>query len=222
MKRRPARDVYLSATSHDEAKARIVQRAFEEAGTTVFSSAEVPVGSRWVDVIRDAMGEARAFVALLSRPALHSDWVLFEIGGALAWKLRMYPLLDRVAPRDVPAPLRSIQARPLSKLPVLVDAVRREMTSLTAREIEVLIRVYRKLGRSTDELGTEYDTLVELARRVNTECGTDHEPERLLRELNRLSIQGELPPSRPRKSSPEGPDNRPRSRIRPGTIPRNR
>ncbi len=96
-------DVFLSYTSSDRELAVRILGALERAGLSVWWDAKLTEGTPFDLQIKDALVESVALVALISRDALKSKWVRWEIAQAPAGGMRVVPVLaDDVAASELP------------------------------------------------------------------------------------------------------------------------
>src|SRR5262245_15645329 len=126
-------DVFLAASHHDAGVAEVVRRSFEEAGLKVFSSATMVPGSGTWDALREEIAGARVFVALLTPSFVRSSLLPLELGGAWAWELPIYLLLESLSSKDVPSYLKryAVKTAPITKVTEVVASAARRAKPLT-------------------------------------------------------------------------------------------
>ena len=66
---------------------------------------------------------------VLSPASLRSHWVLVELGGALALKKVIVPILMYIGPNEVPDPIKRLLARDINDIDKYYDQLRRQLTS---------------------------------------------------------------------------------------------
>ena len=77
--------VFISYAKQDEAIADFVQNALNKAGYRAATfTASVSAGDRWISSINLSLETADAIVALISKAALESHWVLYEVSASIA------------------------------------------------------------------------------------------------------------------------------------------
>lgn len=77
--------VFISNTKQDEAVADYLQSALNKAGYRASTmTTSVPAGDRWISSITQSLETADVVVILLSRAAMESSWIVYEIGAAVA------------------------------------------------------------------------------------------------------------------------------------------
>lgn len=121
--------IFISYSREDEAFVReLVTQLAEVAITGWMDAADITAGTAIKSVLRDAIKGAKAVIVLISRNAIASRWIDFEIGAAEAMGKRLIPVLisgEGIEP-DIP--------EGLTDLPLL-DA-RGKSPAQVAREIQ--------------------------------------------------------------------------------------
>lgn len=79
-----AQSVFISYTKDDERAARELQKALASAGYRTETMSDIHPGDRWIASIYDALNAADVVVILLSRAALNSAGVVYEIAASVA------------------------------------------------------------------------------------------------------------------------------------------
>src|SRR6266704_5791171 len=88
-----------SGSVDDTAFARKLKRLLSQRlDARVFSADDLSAGGNWEAKLRNELAEADVVVALLPPEAIHSSWVLQEIGAAWAMEKLIIPIITR---RDV-------------------------------------------------------------------------------------------------------------------------
>ncbi len=115
--------VFISHSAKDEALASAVVDfllanfvlADEEIRCTSVPGHKLPVGSDSASTLRDNLGESAVVVGLITKSALSSGWVLFELGAAWGSKKHLMPLIaGDVDFKDLPGPLSGQHVAKLS------------------------------------------------------------------------------------------------------------
>jgi hypothetical protein len=104
-------DIFISYAREDAGTTERLAAVLEGRGWTVFWDRRIPIGVRYDTFIAERLTEARAVVALWSRHAVVSAWVVDEAAAAAARGVLLPALL---APVDLPLGLRRINAADLS------------------------------------------------------------------------------------------------------------
>jgi len=185
-------DVFLSHTHHDSELAKVVRGMMEEGGLSVFSVEDLHPGRNIADSIRNAIAEARAFVALLTPTSVHSASLAVEFGGAWVRNKPVYLLTDNLGAKDVPAYLKSQRTISVAKVPEVVAEIVRSSLPLTDLQRDSLIRIYGEIGVPSDRLTSDSASLDELTRRFNEDTNLRVSSDRLLETIIRLRKQGKL------------------------------
>lgn len=190
----PFSDVFLSYAHQDESVAATVKRTLSGEGLIVFSAPDVDLGGDILRSIRTRLVESRAVIVIVSPGLELPPSVLVELGAAMAWERPIFVLLDGVASSEVPAFLRKFRLLPMSKLPDIVDLVRRSKESLTDAETLGLTELYRDAGVPVDKLLTEPEKLDDLTQKFNARFNTSRSSEQLAHQLLSIRKKGDLPP----------------------------
>ena len=103
-------DIFISYASEDRPQAKVLAEALASEGWSVWWDRTIPTGSRYHQVIEDALRDARCVVVVWTAVSVGSDWVRAEAGEGLARSALVPVSLD-----DVPPPLvfRQIQTADL-------------------------------------------------------------------------------------------------------------
>jgi TIR domain len=203
--KRPTYDVFLSHSQADSGVAKVVRRALEDAGYSVFSSADTPSKSEFETAFREAISESRALLVVLSRSYLSSPWLMFELGAAASWSKPVYLLLDGLTPGELPQAFKSLKSTPISRFQTVIDQIAQSWTPLTDSEADALRTSYSEVGLPVDRLSGEPDVLDELTRRFNAAARSSRTSGVVLRELLRMRKSGKLPRLRHRASAGKEP-----------------
>jgi TIR domain len=103
-------DIFISYAREDIEAAQRLAMALEQQGWSVFWDRRIPAGRRFADIIAEQLAAARCVIALWSRAALASDWVLDEAEDARNRNVLAPAFIERVAP---PMGFRRIHAADL-------------------------------------------------------------------------------------------------------------
>jgi hypothetical protein len=113
--------VFISHSSRDTWIASHIAADIERAGrhfgmTTYLDVKDMGPGTRIDEDVRGNIHKCASFLVLLSSCSLASDWVVVELGMALGFKKRIFAVLDKVNPGDIPEPIRLTKAIDLNDL----------------------------------------------------------------------------------------------------------
>jgi DNA-binding CsgD family transcriptional regulator len=188
-KRSQTYDVFISYASVDTDTAGIVAAHLSRGGFAVFvpysMTSTSPSGyDSLVDTLWEALAESEALVAIFSGESSSTAQGL-EIGAAIAWHKPIYVVSATSSPK-IPRMIERYAIYPLSRLDDVARAIRMGSTPLTDDELNILVRAYRQVGISSDQLSGNPDALEKLRHLFSKEAGRDCSGERLLREIMRL------------------------------------
>lgn len=83
----------------------------EEVRCTSVPGHKLPIGGDAATILRDELGKTSVVVGLLTRNAIVSSWVLFELGSTWGAQKKIQPLLaDDIDYKDIPGPLSGSHA----------------------------------------------------------------------------------------------------------------
>jgi hypothetical protein len=104
--------VFLSHASADrECMRRLRSILSEVPHLRVFTTETLSAGENWLAKLKSEISRSDVFVVILSPSSVHSEWVLFELGAALALDKLIIPVLtDPEALARIPLDLRGIQS----------------------------------------------------------------------------------------------------------------
>src|SRR3954447_19431873 len=135
-------DIFMSYSSADRDRVKLLVKALQGRGWSVWWDHSIPPGKTWAKVIEAALAEAKCVVVVWSTTAIVSEWVSLEAEEAKRRRMPLVPvLLDQV---EIPFAFRSIQAANLidwsGSLPhtgfnTLADAVREILAGPTHSDI---------------------------------------------------------------------------------------
>jgi hypothetical protein len=106
-------DIFISYSSADRERARLMAQALEQRGWSVWWDREIPPGRAYDDVIEEALDAARCVVVLWSKSSAASTWVRNEASDAMQRKVLIPALID--ADVKIPLEFRRLQAADLSR-----------------------------------------------------------------------------------------------------------
>jgi len=112
-------DIFISYASEDRDTARQLAKALETHGWSVWWDRTIPAGRTFVEVIDEAMTEARCVVVAWSATSVNKNWVLEEAQDGLDRGILVPVFIEQVTP---PRGFRRIQAADLSEWDGSVDA----------------------------------------------------------------------------------------------------
>ncbi len=120
----------------------------EEVRCTSVPGHKLPIGGETATILRDELGETSVVIGLLTRNALTSSWVLFELGATWGAKKRIQPVLcSDITFGDLPGPLSGNHGARLSQKNDVVQFI-----DELSQTIEAKKRSAAKIERSISKL----------------------------------------------------------------------
>jgi hypothetical protein len=104
------KDVFLSYSSKDRAKAALIEQALEAAGFSVFWDQEIPPGRDWDSWIRENLTSAKVAIVLWSKTSVASANVKHEAMIAKENSKLIPALIEPLTPSDFPMGMYLTQA----------------------------------------------------------------------------------------------------------------
>ena len=109
--------IFVSHSSKDKWAARRIAKDLEELGAEVFlDEKDITTGDSIDAAIRQHLKASDHFLILLSPASMGSQWVLIELGGALALEKRIVPILLYVGANEVPSAINLKLARDINEI----------------------------------------------------------------------------------------------------------
>lgn len=109
--------VFISHSSSDKWAARKVSEDLERLGVETFlDEKDLRTGESIDTSIGAHLMDSDHFLILLSPASVSSHWVLVELGGAIALKKHLVPVLLYLGANDIPAPIQRFLARDINDL----------------------------------------------------------------------------------------------------------
>jgi hypothetical protein len=102
---------FISHADEDKKIAIEIAGELRKRGMATFCSAEDREAGAWIlDLVRDNLIDSGYFLILISKSSMKSDWVKYELGGAMFRRpyMRIIPILIGIAPPRMPEPIAQI------------------------------------------------------------------------------------------------------------------
>lgn len=116
--------IFISHSSQDKWIAMRISEDLESRGIKTFlDEKDIETGEAINGSISKNLQECDEVLMLLSPPALNSQWVLIEIGGARALEKRLIPILLHVSTNEMPQLLSKHLARDINDIDKYYDEV---------------------------------------------------------------------------------------------------
>src|SRR5947209_19311991 len=107
--------IFISHSSKDKWAAREIAKQIGAMGATVFiDEKDIKTGESIDVAIRSHLTDSDHFLLLLSPASVKSEWVLLELGGALALGKTVVPILLYVGANEVPQAINLKLARDIN------------------------------------------------------------------------------------------------------------
>ena len=110
-------EIFISHSSRDKWAARRISEDLQKLGATTFlDEKDIRTGHSIDDSIRKGLKTCDNFLLLISPSSLKSDWVLVELGGALALEKQIVPILLYVGANEIPSMINLKLARDINDI----------------------------------------------------------------------------------------------------------
>ena len=114
--------IFVSHSSKDKWAARRIAKDIEELGHGVFlDEKDISTGESIDQAVRENLKSCDHFLLLLSPASRKSEWVLVELGGAIALDKRIVPILLYLGANDVPQAINLKLARDINDISQYYD-----------------------------------------------------------------------------------------------------
>ncbi len=179
--------IFISHSSADEELASaLVDCLFssivledEDVRCTSVPGHKLPVGAETATVIRDELDESAVVIGLITRNAVSSSWVLFELGATWGANKNLLPLVaDEVAFSELPGPLTGHHAAKLSDKSDVTQFVE-EITKLVGAQ-----------SRTQSKIAIAVEKLVAEHARVGINVLQPENPKNVLETIKEPTIAG--------------------------------
>jgi len=173
--------VFISHSAKDKWAAREIAKRIESMGATVFIDEKDIKSGDSIDVaIRSHLAESDHFLLILSPASVKSEWVLLELGGALALGKTVVPILLYVGANELPQAINLKLARDINDIdryyeelkPMIggsPSALRRRASGLKKRGAKRAI----KKGKSPFTVGNTVKIVTNKPELASRKMGTD-------------------------------------------------
>ena len=110
-------NIFISHSSVDKWAARWISRDLELLGGKCFlDEKSIRTGESIDETIRISLSDCEDFMILLTPASIKSEWVLIELGGALALKKRIIPILLYLGTNEIPQVISLKLARDINDI----------------------------------------------------------------------------------------------------------
>jgi len=109
--------IFISHSSKDKWAARRIQMDIELLGVDTFLDEKNISTGESIDLsIQKHLSECSDFLVILSPASIRSEWVLMELGGAIALKKKIVPILLYVGANEIPHAINLNLARDINEI----------------------------------------------------------------------------------------------------------
>jgi hypothetical protein len=109
--------IFISHSSKDKWAARRISDDIEKLGATTFlDEKDIRTGQSLDESIKSNLKNSDDFLILISPSSLKSEWVLIELGGAIALEKKIVPILLYVGANEVPQIINLKLARDINDI----------------------------------------------------------------------------------------------------------
>jgi hypothetical protein len=117
--------VFISHASADKRIARRIADELHAIGVDTFlDENNLSTGDDFEHTIQRELARCDDFLVLLTKRSIGREWVLIELGGALALRKRIVPILHLIEPEQIPGAIGKNLARRLSDIGRYYDELR--------------------------------------------------------------------------------------------------
>ena len=122
--------VFISHSSKDKWAARRISQDLNGLGVETFlDEKDIKTGEPIDESIKKHLKECDELLILLSPASIKSDWVLIEIGGAIALEKKLVPILLYIGANEIPQPISKHLARDINELDKYYKEVKENIKS---------------------------------------------------------------------------------------------
>ncbi len=117
--------IFISHSSKDQwAAKRISEDLIKLGAKTFLDEKDIETGQSIDDSIKKHLKECSDFLVLLSPASIKSEWVLIELGGALALEKRIVPILFYVGANEIPQAINLKLSRDINSIHLYYNEIK--------------------------------------------------------------------------------------------------
>jgi hypothetical protein len=121
--------IFISHSSKDKWAARRISEDLISFGVKTFlDEKDIETGQSIDSSIKKHLKNCNDFLVLLSPASIKSEWVLIELGGALALEKKVIPILLYVGANEMPQALNLRLARDINSIQLYYDEVKQNVS----------------------------------------------------------------------------------------------
>ncbi|WP_428236451.1 toll/interleukin-1 receptor domain-containing protein [Gracilimonas sp.] len=127
--------IFISHSSKDKWAARRISQELEGLGASTFlDEKDIKTGESIDDKIQEHLHDSDDLLILVSPSSVESQWVLIELGGALALKKNVIPIFLYVGANEIPKPIGKLLGRDINDIEKYYAEV---SSKITGKKIKV-------------------------------------------------------------------------------------
>ena len=125
MAQRRYHDVFVAYIKQDTKWVQQLTKALEQASLRVwFAEEAIRPGDVFSEQLYEALHNSENVVMVLTPQSIHSNWIAFELGAALALGKRIIPVVSsEVPPEALPGPIRIRQTLPMDDPQIVAERI---------------------------------------------------------------------------------------------------
>jgi hypothetical protein len=109
--------VFISHSSKDKWAARRIAKDIDQLGAGTFlDEKDIKTGESIDNKIQENLIKCQDVLILISPASINSQWVLIELGGAIALKKNIIPILLYVGVNDIPFAINKLLGRDINEI----------------------------------------------------------------------------------------------------------
>jgi hypothetical protein len=121
--------VFISHSSRDKWAARRISTDLNNLGIETFlDEKDIKTGESINDKIQDNLSDSDDLLILISPASVDSQWVLIELGGAIALKKNIIPILLYVGANDIPKPISKLLGRDINEIDKYYEEIKAKIS----------------------------------------------------------------------------------------------
>lgn len=127
--------IFISHSSKDKWAARRISQDIQNLDHEVFiDEKDIKTGESIDGAIKEHLAESDHFLIILSPASIESEWVLLELGGAMALNKKIIPILMYVGANEIPQAISLKLARDINDVEKYYDEIRKTPKKKIARK----------------------------------------------------------------------------------------
>ena len=146
--------VFISHSSKDKWAARRISQDIEAIGVQTFlDEKDIKTGESLDQSIKKQLNDCDDFLILLSPASIKSEWVLIELGGAMALGKHIVPILLYVGTNEIPHVINLKLARDINDVNTYYDELRTKLGATVSKKKVIRKKVAKKKAAAPLKVG---------------------------------------------------------------------